>query len=141
MLIADAEQLAVRFARAEPQLNLRRELIRLEAERVLHVTVRLERSWRGRQAAVRARPTGIALTLGLDIATDTLAVLETPGDLWIQITHFLCVQTTGRTTLRQSRVGQVVQNSVVLKTAYVPLETDPDWHVLPAAVSVVELVP
>ena len=62
VLIRHSEQLSVLLPGPEPELDLRRESIRLEAERVLDVALRLERARHRLVGTVLASPAGIALT-------------------------------------------------------------------------------
>lgn len=84
VLVADAEQFALLFARPEAQLQMRRELVRLERQRVLHVALRVERDRRRRHRTRRARVAGRAFAPRLVQVAHAHAVLATP-------VHFLRV--------------------------------------------------
>lgn len=123
MLVADPEQFAVFFARPEPQLDFRHELVRIERQRIFHVTLRSERRrHRGRQT-IAARPARVTLAPRFHHTAHARSVFRAlvADQLRAQIFR---LRTPGHTVPGETRVRQIVKlltakrektNSVVIR--------------------------
>lgn len=78
VLVADSEQLAVLFARPEPQLNFGHELVGVKRQGVLHVALWPERGRYSGRHAVGTGPAGATLAPRFHHASHARSVFRTP---------------------------------------------------------------
>jgi hypothetical protein len=99
MLITQTEQLSKFFPRSKLKLQLRGILVWLKTQRVLDITLRLERNRTCGGNTARTRPAWETLTLGGVHTADTNTMLGIAVETGMGITHSLRGGTTGHGVL------------------------------------------
>ena len=140
VLVADSEQFAVDLSGTESQLHLRGIFVRLERQRVLHVTLWLESGRYSGRHATWTCPARIALAPGLGEASHAGAVLPATERRLLIVADLLGLRAAGHAVPRQTGVSQVVELAVVEQILDAAVETLANWHVLPLVVGRVELL-
>jgi len=108
VLVADSEQLAVLFARPEPQLDFGHELVGVERKSVLDVALWPERCRYCRREAIGTRPAGAALAPWFDHAAHARSVFRTPVAYQLHAQVF-GLRASGNAVSGETGVGQIVE--------------------------------
>lgn len=140
MLVANSEQLAMDLSSTESQLHLRGIFVRLERERVFHVTLWLESGRYGGRHASLTGPARIALAPGLGEASHASAVLPATERGFLVVADLLGLRAASHAVSRQSGMSQVVELAVVEQVLDATVEALANRHVLPLVVDRIELL-